>query len=153
MASYYRFVTVLLLLITGNHPVFSSVPIYMSDSIEAYDVKGISIDYLEDKTGTLTISDVSSPAYEGQFVNSRHVSTNKNISSTYWICVSIFNETTRKKHWLFELFDFRTDYFEIYVPDALGHFSIFKGGAKFPFDARIYKHKNFVYDINLPKGP
>ena len=146
---HFRLIIVALLSFIGHYYSFGLTPVYLNDTNEAYVLKKIYIDYLEDKKDTLTVSEVSSASFQKLFSNSPHVSGNKNISSAYWLKFTIINETTRRKNWLLELFDFRIDYFEIYIPDGAGQYTTYTGGSKYPFSAREYNHKNFAYDLPL----
>ena len=149
LTAHFRLVIVALLFFVGPYYSFAWAPVYLNDTDESYFLKRIYIDYLEDKKDTLIISEVSSASFEKLFSNSPHVSGNKNISSAYWLKFTIVNKTTRRKNWLLELFDFRIDYFEIYIPDGTGQYTTYIGGSKYPFSAREYNHKNFAYDLPL----
>jgi len=151
LAVYYRFITLTIFIFAGAYSAFASTPIYLGDETDSYSLKGVVVDYLEDKSDSLSIYDVSSYDYKNLYSTSPHVLGNKNISSAYWLRFTPIDKTTHKRNWLVELFDFRIDYYELYMPDGHGHFVVHKGGAIYPFSEREYIHKNFVYDLKLPK--
>ena len=114
--------------------------------------RGKYVDYLEDPSGKLSIKEISSASFQQKFRLGKGevVSGTSNKNSIWWLRLA-FLDSTKDNHVLFELFDFRIDYFEIYVPFQ-DSFKIYKGGSKLPFEKRGHIHKNYIYDLPHTKG-
>jgi signal transduction histidine kinase len=130
-----------------------SVPVIFDEQNDYYTVRGKYIDYLEDPSNKLTISDVSSPGFKGKFKTGlkEEVVSTQNPTSVYWARLTIIDNFKSKKNLVFELYDFHIDYFEMYIPEE-GKYIIHKGGSKFSFSHKDYQHKNFIYDLPSSKG-
>jgi signal transduction histidine kinase len=133
----------------------ASVPIILSDSVQTAAFKGVQLDYLEDPSNSLTFSDIQH-GFLTKFktANPDEMVNNTNIKSTYWVRLTVNNQCTVRKKWVIELFDFKIDHFEAYLPNDTGGYDKFTGGAQYDFQMREYKHKNFVLDLfDLAGGP
>ena len=103
------------------------------------------IDILEDKTGTLTIADVSSPEADRLFrppVKNRGFTT-----SVYWIRYTIKNEAEVEQRWLLELDMPNVKYIDLYVPAASGGYNLMQSGALRPMNIRTFQHRNSVFPV------
>jgi signal transduction histidine kinase len=109
------------------------------------------IDIYEDKSRTIKIDQVASPSFRNNFIPQGRTSipSNENLNSAYWARFTVENKSSRDEGWLIELYDFRIDSFEIYIPGGRGDFIVKKGGDAYPFSHKDYQHKNFVYDLPL----
>jgi signal transduction histidine kinase len=128
----------------------ASQPIVLEDknnNSEYYFTAGY-IDVYEDKSRSIKIDQVASPAFKNNFIaQGKDIPTNTNLNSAYWVRFTLENKSSRNEGWLIELYDFRIDSFEIYIPDGKGDFIVKKGGDDYPFSDKKYQHKNFVYDL------
>ena len=144
---YTRLYIVFLVLVSISQ-AFGSKPIVIVDSIPKYTLIDKYLDVLEDKSTKLSIKDISSGEYASQFyANPDYYARNVNIASAYWVRFSVLDKTTQHSRWLIELYDFRADHFEIYMPDGKGGFIQKTGGDIYPFSKKEYQHKNFIYEI------
>ena len=151
LKAFFLYISILLLLCSQK--TLASVPVVMDEQNDHYTVKGKYIDYFEDPTNKLTISDISSLRYKDKFQigQKEEVVSTQNMSSTYWARTTIINNFKSEKNIVFELYDFQINYFEIYIPSAQGYI-VHKGGADFSFSHKDYQHKNFIYDLPHSKG-
>lgn len=129
----------------------SETPIVIDDLNTFKVFRGKFVDHLEDPTGKLTIREIASPAFRKRFVPGvdNRVAGTSNVNSSWWLRITIIDSTV-DKHVLFELFDFRIDNFEIYVPYQES-FKVYKGGSTLPFEERGHIHKNYVFDLYHPR--
>jgi signal transduction histidine kinase len=147
----FPYITIWLLLCYQQ--TLGAIPVIFNEQNDHYTVRGKYIDYLEDPSNKLTISDISSPLFINKFKKGQKedVVLTQNPASTYWAKITIINNFKTKKNLVFELYDFNIDYFELYIPDE-GKYIIYKGGSKFLFSHKDYQHKNFIYDLPDSKG-
>lgn len=139
----------LLVFLQGGRIRASEVIVLDRDGLDKeYFFHGQHLDLLEDKTGTLTLKDILSSPYKDQFEYDKiKVSGNYNLDTYYWGRFTVQNNSGKPTGWVMELYDFKIDYFEVYIPDANGGFVKKTGGDLFDFDKRDYPHKNFVFDL------
>jgi signal transduction histidine kinase len=126
---------------------FGSKPIVIVDSITQYLLAEKYLDVLEDKTAKLTIKDISGQSAEKFYENPNFYVRNDHTTSAYWVRFKFQDQSSRPRRLLIELYDFRIDHFEIYMPDGKGGFVQKSGGDIYPFSKKDYKHKNFMYEI------
>jgi hypothetical protein len=69
-------------------------------------------------------------------------------NSDFWIKVKLRNDS-RTERWLLEIPDFHIQYIAFYDPYTD---SLHSAGYHENFGKRIYYHKNFIYDLNIPRG-
>ncbi|MFL5730856.1 MAG: sensor histidine kinase [Cytophagaceae bacterium] len=132
---------------------FAGKPVIITDSLDRYSLVEDYFDMLEDKTKNLTLQDITSGVYDSKFYpNPDYVGRNVNITSAYWLRIKVINKSKETKRWIIELFDFRMDHFDIYIPDGKGGYIHKTGGDIYPFDKKEYLHKNFIFDIPSLEG-
>lgn len=108
------------------------------------------IDILEDKTGQLTIREVSAPASSALFKpDSRPVPHFGYTSHVYWVRFTIDSEAATEKQWLLELNFPLASYLDFYVPTAGGGFELMQAGAMRPMSIRKFQHRNPVFPISI----
>jgi signal transduction histidine kinase len=130
------------------HSSFAGEPIIIKDNNDDYLLVKQRVEFLEDPNKEYTIDQVSSAAFVSKFSENPHYQiTNKNIKSAYWVRFKVADSSTLNRRWIIELFDFRIDNFDLYLPDGNGGFSHKNGGDIYPFNHKYYKHKNFVFDL------
>lgn len=108
------------------------------------------IDILEDKTGTMTINEVSSPEADKQFkppVKSRGFA-----SRVYWLRFTIKNEAEAEQRWLLELEIPNVKYIDLYVPTTDGGYNHMLSGTMRPMNIRTFQHRNPVFSV-VVDGP
>lgn len=108
------------------------------------------LEYFEDKSHDLSISDIikNPNNYHWQALNSEMVDWGFTESS-FWYRINLKNKTGQHgKHILsipFPLFD----EIEIHVLRASGEVDSLLTGDNVAFNERVFKHRNFIYEINL----
>jgi len=106
------------------------------------------IDVLEDKSGKLTIDEVSSPAIAARFKpDNRRVLNFGVTSSVYWLRFSVANDAAAAKRWLLELAFPNMDYLDLYVTGVDGGFDLMRAGDMRPMSIRAFKHRNPVFPL------
>lgn len=125
--------------------------ILINDESEKYFFRGSILEIFEDETHTWTFEDISSPGFADKFeINNTDVPKNEPTSSAFWVRFKVKNAGLIDKQWLIELYDYKINKFELYVPDGNGNYLKYVGGDSYPFSHKQYKHKNFVFDIPNP---
>ena len=112
---------------------------------------GLYLDILEDKTGLLTINDISKPKFSSKFKKSTSEAPNFGGSKSYfWARLKINNRATKKKDWLLYSTFYTQD--EIILYRKRGKvWSISKTGDLYPFSSREVKARPFVFKLNPGK--
>jgi signal transduction histidine kinase len=129
-------------------PSFASQPIVIKDSSDDYLLVKKWVDFLEDPDKAFSIEQISSISFKSKFSENKHYQiTNKNTRSAYWVRFNVIDSSSLERRWIIELFDFRIDHFDLFIPDGKGGFSQKNGGDIYPFSHKYYKHKNFVFDL------
>lgn len=102
------------------------------------------IEYLEDPSSLLNISQVTSPEYSSRFKPSAK-STPQNVrrTSSYWFRIRIQHDRSLQQHFLLEFFDQTIDEINAYIPQINGQYREVTIGDKLPFPQRTFRHKNF----------
>jgi two-component system, sensor histidine kinase LadS len=114
---------------------------------------GRLISILEDKTGTMTIREASSPAMAGRYLPSTGESPSFGFNSTsYWVRFALTNSLPRDERWFLELEYPHMDIFEIYHKDSNGNTVRKQTGDTYKFSSRELHFRNFVFSIPVPKG-
>ncbi len=127
--------------------------IYLNDSADVGAIRGDNLFYYIDSTDQLTIDNISAPQFQSNFISGKKedVVTIRKLNSSYWVKVTVLINATNKG-FVAELFDFKIDYLELYIPTTEGKFLRYKEGAALKFNRRDYKHKNFVFDLPYRSG-
>jgi len=114
---------------------------------------GNEIKWQADSKGTLTLAQITSPEGDKNFKNNPDFyPQNHNLKLWYWYKVKIkFNQSMHHKKCLIEFFDQTTNDITAYIPDSTGHYTEMKAGTRFTFVHRLYRHKNFEFNIPDPK--
>ncbi|MCP4130396.1 MAG: response regulator, partial [bacterium] len=116
----------------------------------------MSLAYLEDTQGTLTLDEVRAEQVAGRFIPSSEKKINLGFTnSVLWIhCRLVYpsqKEFSKNKNVLLELGYPLLDYIDCYVFDSAGLVKKIYTGDKRPFENREVEHRNFVF--NLPVKP
>jgi two-component system, sensor histidine kinase LadS len=139
----------LLIALIGN--VRAGDVVTLVDGTEGYAL-GLHVDYLEDKTGSLTLDDVTGKAAQS-FVASRKETPNFGFTgSAYWFRLELSNRHSSAQAWLLEsqypLLN-RLDVHLVYPDNRIVSST---GGSSFPFAQRAIKHRNVMFQVPLAKG-
>lgn len=130
-----------------------AIPAFALESInldESFNKKviGEDIEFLEDKSGELTIDQVVRAT---RWVKSGKPSFNFGFTqSTYWYRFAIKNATEKPLDYYFEISYPLMNYIDFYGPAKNGY-RVIKTGNKYPFYHRAVEDKNFVF--RLSEGP
>ncbi|MGI4760245.1 MAG: 7TM diverse intracellular signaling domain-containing protein [Janthinobacterium lividum] len=117
---------------------------------------------LEDPSGRLGLSQVSSPAWAGRFttlVGTRRPPNMQHPRSTYWLRFTMAAHEGPATDWYLELYDSHIGAATLFRP--LGSAGLVGGlaydsvvtGASYPFATRPLPYKNFLFDLPLRHGP
>lgn len=129
-------------------PAFAQEPIVYTNSSENLQI-GSDVYILEDGTGTLTIDDV---IRSGKFEKSTQQVPNFEITeSSIWVRFTITNESDNNEIAL-ELAYATIDSVTFVKINGDNTYSVINTGEYVPYYDRRYKHQNFVFDLDLPKG-
>lgn len=110
------------------------------------------LELLEDPGGELTIEEVSSPAYETQFVPSQEAVPNFGFTdSVYWARLRLDNKTQQIDEWLIDVNFANMHYVDLYTPslDGLG-FDVRQTGVQRPIYTRDVLYPHIVFELSVP---
>jgi signal transduction histidine kinase len=126
-------------------------PVVLTDGQGKYPL-GLYLETLEDAGGKLTIDDVSSPAYEKQFLPSQAAVPNYGFSnSAYWVRIHLKNLTSKTDQWLLELGFANMHYADLYLPSQSNNsWIVSQTGTLRPFSTRDIPNHHIVFKIPLP---
>ncbi len=100
----------------------------------------------------MTISEVSSPEFDGMFRPDSGAVPHFGFPSVYWIRFSIGKETNAEKTRLLELDFPLMKYLDLYVPAEGAGFNLMQAGALRPMSIRKFLHRNQVFPLVID-GP
>ena len=114
---------------------------------------GAHISILEDRTGSLTIRDASSPAMASRFIQGNNAAPSFGFNDAdYWVRLVLTNDLPRDEQWFIELDYPHMDRIEIYYREKPGVFTMKKSGDVLPFSEREVRYRNFVFSIPVRAG-
>lgn len=126
--------------------------IHVSKDIERLPL-GKSVYYLEDPERKLTFEDISKPDAGSKFIKSDKDSLDfGQLNYNYWFRLTFENDTPESVSKLVEINYSNIDIAQFYRPNPDGTYSKEESGMLFPFSARSFKNRNFVYQIELEPG-
>ncbi|MEO6524202.1 MAG: 7TM diverse intracellular signaling domain-containing protein [Mucilaginibacter sp.] len=121
-------------------------PVVVNNNTNEHIFHTNEVEYIEDPQGTLTIQQVSSPAFSSKYqLPKNYYGVNYNIKSVYWYRIKL--TVINPGNGIFEFFDQTIDDITAYLPTDQGGFLSIKAGAKYDFTKRLYQHKNFEFPI------
>jgi len=151
MKPYYCIFCIFFILLS-THTIKAEKVFLLTDSIEEKGIRNEYLGILEDKSNTLDITTVSSPAYADSFICRKTDAIASNPNASYWLRFSIKNLTQKEKNWLVELYDHNINYLSFYTPDENGNYQHSQAGNLVAFGNRTFLHKNLEFDIQIPPG-
>jgi signal transduction histidine kinase len=110
-------------------------------SIDSY------IEFYEDKTGNLTINDISKEKFS--FNNSKKIFNKGYSKSAFWIRFEINNKTKEKDKIFLEIKYPYLESLELYYQDDEGNYSKKNNGYRVPFNNREIKNKNYTFSLPI----
>lgn len=138
--------------LSAGPSLFAEDKIHVSKDIERLPL-GKSVYYLEDPERKLTFEDISRPDAELKFIKSDKDSLDfGQLNYNYWFRLTFENDTPEPVSKLVEINYSNIDIAQFYKPNPDGTFSKEESGMLFPFSARSFKNRNFVYQIELQPG-
>ena len=139
---YMKYLFIFLLI---SYSAFSETPPVILNEDKVFYEIGLHLDILEDKSGKLTIDDVTSSKWSGQFVRSQSKIPNFGFSnSSYWARVRVLNKTN-KNLWILSHNHVTQDEITLYrfksgwTPSTTGDVHSFK--------TREIRDKSFSFEI------
>ncbi|OUR88463.1 hypothetical protein A9Q81_23740 [Gammaproteobacteria bacterium 42_54_T18] len=123
---------------------------------------GHRLQYIEDKTGELTFSEITSPTLKASWQNSLVETPNFGIAadSAYWFAIPLYNDDLYIANWLLEIGNPTIDSIELYIlpqSDLMeGEYSHrLDGGNQYPFSQRQRQDPHFCFQFlwNHKKPP
>jgi PAS domain S-box-containing protein len=131
-------------------PATPSVVI-LRDGLSEYPL-GLYLAILEDPGGQLTIDDVTSAAYAGQFTPSQSGQPDFGYTdSAYWVRFHVQNKTSRLNDWRLEVDFANMGLVDFYRPLPSGRgFELVQTGRYRPATSRDVVHPQFVFALPLP---
>jgi signal transduction histidine kinase len=105
---------------------------------------GLDLEYLEDKTGDLTLAQVRDAAHDGQFRPATHAISNFSFTrSTYWLRFRIdWVRPAHHRYFLWQEYPL-SDFITFYRPDDKGGYEAVPTGDQFRFDHRELRARAF----------
>ncbi|MBF0443861.1 MAG: hypothetical protein HQK54_18275, partial [Oligoflexales bacterium] len=113
---------------------------------------GKQIEYVKDENQNLTITQVSTPDFQG-FKQHEKDEFNFGVGNTmYWIRFTLLNPTSVDQEIFLESRYSTTEYLTLYMQDRKGGFTSETMGIRVPFQDREIKHRYPTYRRMLPPG-
>ncbi len=128
-------------------------PVILTEGQEEYPL-GLHLELLADPTGQLTIEEVSSPAYDDQFIPSQaEVPNFGSISAAIWARFQVRDEAGPATAWRLAVAEARLGYVDLFIPagDGTGWVHQQAGRAR-PFTVREVPYRYGVFKVPLPPG-
>ena len=115
---------------------------------------GRSMQVLEDPSDTLTIADVSSPAYAAQFKTHDKSTLNAGYSrSVFWLKVDLHymaKDPRSPRTWFLELAYPPLNHLDLYQRDTTGNYRMTaRTGSALPFSSRQVRQSNYLFKLNF----
>lgn len=125
-----------------------------TDHAEEY-LLGPHLEYYEDRSARLTIDDILSGTYDGQFLRSTKDTLDFGFSnSTFWFKSEILDmkQGDHRNEWFLELDYPLLDIIELYDMNSDGSYRFTKTGDMMPFRDRKIQNRNFVFKLYTERG-
>jgi methyl-accepting chemotaxis protein len=110
-----------------------------------------SVEYLEDKNGTLTLEDVAAPAVQWSQTKEDAFSF-AFTKSVYWFKWTVINKSKKDISWFFEIDYPMLDYIKLFIPAGKGNYTVKEEGDQFPFKQRDIMSRTFVFSLEAKPG-
>lgn len=111
---------------------------------------GPFIEFLEDKSGTLTIHDVTSPPHAARFARSGRETLNLGLGdSVYWLRFRLGDRSASRRDWLLEQPYPLMRSFDLYLPKGEGGYDVRKFVADDAGSHPMLPHRNPLFSLPL----
>jgi PAS domain S-box-containing protein len=134
-----------------DHEMEKGGLIHIDDALASINV-GPCVDYLEDRSGRLTIGDVASDKAPRFHRNSDPVINFGLTESAYWLRFTVMNTQNHEISSFLMIAHPILDEIRFYEPDGRGGYSMKKTGDIYPFNQREIENANFVFPMKLKPG-
>jgi PAS domain S-box-containing protein len=128
-------------------------PLILNDEQNKYPL-GQHMVVLEDTGSALTIEQVSSPEYAGQFKPSPSMVPNLGYTqSALWVRIILENRSSIRSPWVLELLYPNMNHVDLYMLNDLGRLIMTKKtGNRLPVSTRDHPYHNLVFLLSLPRN-
>jgi signal transduction histidine kinase len=134
-------------ILCANQSMGASIPLSLEGRTDRHELAGPYLEVLEDKTGQLTIHDVSSSRFAASFTSTHQVVSNFGMTdSVFWFRFAIKTGGHDINRWLLLLDHPLIDEVDLYASRGSGAFDVIKSGSTRPKAERAIK----ANDILLP---
>ena len=129
--------------------VSAQTPVKIDENVSQHIFSYDEIEYLEDRSGKLTLNDILKQEAAGRFTRNK-IYTPKifHLNSYYWFKIQVQGNPNSKHKWILEFFDQTIDDITLFVPAGDSGFKSYKFGDNYKFGYRNYRHKNFVHNLS-----
>ncbi|HOO71541.1 MAG TPA: 7TM diverse intracellular signaling domain-containing protein [Spirochaetota bacterium] len=115
------------------------------------------VSYFIDRSGTLSIDDVSSKDYSSRFIkNTRKARSFGYDPSVFWIRIAITNPTGHDVPWVLEYGYTHMDSVALFIPEgkpsAARMFSVIQTGDRYPYSTRKMPYRKFSFPLAEKPG-
>jgi len=140
------FFTAAIILLLHNLPLFSS-PVILSEQVFPVNISK-SLEYIEDKNGSLTLDQVRAIGSVEWKTNNRDNINFGYTRSAYWFKFALEDVRISQGRLLMEIGFPTLDYVDFYYPDNRGGYGVLKTGDRRLFSTREIRDSSFVFTIN-----
>lgn len=145
----------LLIMLLGCVPLFAGAVDF--DSATRYLPLGQVMQVFEDRDGSASITQVSSPAFASRFRQHHEDVLNAGYStSVFWLKIDLRNispSTAPSRQWLLELAYPPLDHLDLYLPDGHGSYRLVqRTGDALPYVSRQIRQNNYLFELPLNPG-
>ena len=132
----------------------AQTPVQINGKIGQHIFINKEIEFLQDTVNRLSFDDVQQADKQQRFKSSTSYFPRNKPHASNWYKIRIhLSEPVEAHSAVIEFFDQTTNHITAYVPTAQGSYVSSRSGADFNFSKRLYKHKNFEFQLQpLPPG-
>lgn len=135
------------------HKTLDASPTLILEPGKVSFIAGPCLEYLEDKEGTWTISDIERPEMAEKFIQyGKEVVNFGFATSTYWLKFTVKNTHPEVTSWILEIGYPHLDTFSLFFPDGKGGYREKRSGDLIPFTEREINHRLFLFKLQIPTG-
>ena len=143
-------ITLLSLLYSLNPTLAQAKVALLDDSTNSLSL-GYQTEFLEDKTGQLTLTDVRAKDIKWLPANKKLLNFGIT-ASAYWFRFTVDNISDHEQSWYLELAWPHLSKIEVSLPQNNGPYQTIKTGGHYPFSTRAVADKGFVFLMNQSPG-
>ncbi|EKT4523881.1 hybrid sensor histidine kinase/response regulator [Pseudomonas putida] len=145
----------LLIMLLGCVPLFAGAVDF--DNSTRHLPLGKAMQVFEDRDGSASIVQVSSPAFAHRFRQHHEAVLNAGYStSVFWLKIDLRNtspESATPRQWLLELAYPPLDHLDLYLPDDQGGYRLVRRtGDAWPYASRQIRQNNYLFELPLRPG-